>query len=359
VALSSRSNPPATPTNAMYRRSKCPTAGSRQGRRTSWSGVHPDGDPERRAAAARCDHAEPPGVAVWTSPRCHEPAPGTSARITSTSCGPMCRGSRSIRSRADAEPAVITRLHADDIRALAVAFANELHSGATFTQVGSRGEQDSTCPKNDERPCTSRAWRRASCPRRRCSPMRPPARGRRTGHASKSPGSASWPASRASRHRGCAARWRRSAAKSATRRNTSPTCWATRRRRSRSARTSTASGLQQRPGAPAVAPEPRPRRGRTKRPRRRRAGVRMARLELARCYPLVPETSASTNSATFAYRAVYSEEGTDAIGAAGSQEPRAGVRGALRFFPCKGKELVAIAALLVGAGGATIGRAAL
>ena len=33
----------------------------------------------------------------------------------------------------------------------------------------------------------------------------------------------------------------------------------------------------------------------------RRSLVRMAGLEPARCYPLVPETSASTNSATFAY----------------------------------------------------------
>src|SRR5262249_32022487 len=82
----------------------------------------------------------------------------------------------------------------------------------------------------------------------------------------------------------------------------------------------------------------------------------MAGLEPARCSPLVPETSASTNSATFAYPS-------------GSSDVRrchrclritsasCGSGGRLRFFPCQGKELVQIAALLAGAGGSTIGRA--
>src|SRR5262245_21073468 len=84
----------------------------------------------------------------------------------------------------------------------------------------------------------------------------------------------------------------------------------------------------------------------------------MAGLEPARCYPLVPETSASTNSATFAYPGGGPGGGRDAIGAGGSQAPGAGVMGLMRFFPCQGKELVKIGALLVAGEGSTIGRAA-
>src|ERR1044071_9979606 len=84
----------------------------------------------------------------------------------------------------------------------------------------------------------------------------------------------------------------------------------------------------------------------------------MAGLEPARCYPLAPETSASTNSATFAGPSVrlgsYMCHRRLRITSAW-----AGVMGEMRRFPCQGKELVTIAALLTGSGRSTIGRAVL
>src|SRR5439155_21995458 len=58
-------------------------------------------------------------------------------------------------------------------------------------------------------------------------------------------------------------------------------------------------------------------------------------------------------------RAMCSEEGMDAIAGCRSQASDGGSDGVLRFFPCKRKELVTMAALLAGSGRSTISTAAL